>query len=192
MDIDEEVLYKLTLCAYVIRASIPVQTPISPATLKALQAVTTSSAKTGIEGSHPPPGSSYSDVCRYHGIEGNSYPLPNDADEVNRLDDLHYVYRAILGDNIIAPITRTPTDILDVGTGSGRWPIEVADRFPDAHVTGIDISPVNPIYEIPENCYFIVEDLTDGLTFNTGSLDLVHSRYMTLEYELMEELLWRG
>jgi SAM-dependent methyltransferase len=103
------------------------------------------------------------------------------------------VYRKILGDNIVAPITRKPTDILDVGTGSGRWPIEVADRFPDCHVTGMDISPVNPIYEIPENCYFIVDDLTNGLMFNTGSMDLVHSRYFPLLLIwLMEGLSWPG
>jgi SAM-dependent methyltransferase len=163
-------------------------------TSKALQVVIINSVKTAIEGSPTRLlGCAYSDACRYHGIEGNSYPLPNDEDEVSRLDDLHFVYRVILGDNIVAPITRTPTDILDVGTGSGRWPIEVADRFPDCHVTGMDISPVNPIYEIPENCYFIVEDLTNGLLFNTGSMDLVHSRYFPLLLVwLIEELSWRG
>jgi hypothetical protein len=31
-------------------------------------------------------------IGRYHGIEGNRYPLPNDYEEVLRLDKLHYMF----------------------------------------------------------------------------------------------------
>ena len=64
---------------------------------------------------------------------------------------------------------------MDVGTGSGRWVIEVADQLSTARVCGIDISPVQPI-DVPVNAEFIVMDLTDGLDFSDGSTDLVHSR----------------
>jgi hypothetical protein len=40
----------------------------------------------------------------------------------------------------------------------------------------MDLSPANPSYEVPDNCEFIVGDLTEGLDFDDGSLDLVHSR----------------
>jgi ubiquinone/menaquinone biosynthesis C-methylase UbiE len=63
-----------------------------------------------------------------------------------------------------------------VGTGSGRWAIKVADQYEDANVVGIDLSPISPSYEVPDNCEFIVADLTEGLDFDEGSLDLVHSR----------------
>ena len=115
-------------------------------------------------------------IISYHGIEGNKYPLPNDEEEVRRLDDLHLMYRCHLGRNILAPIGANPTTIIDLGTGSGLWPIEVATRYPDCAVTGVDLSPVNPLYEIPENCDFIVADVNDGLTWPDGSIDLVHSR----------------
>ena len=114
---------------------------------------------------------------RYHGIDGNRYPLPNDTEEVIRLDKLHYMFRCINRRNVLAPISPNATGILDVGTGSGRWVVEVAQEYPKAIVTGMDLSPANPLYEITENVDFIVGDLTEGLQFDDGSLDLVHSRY---------------
>jgi SAM-dependent methyltransferase len=87
------------------------------------------------------------------------------------------MYLCHLGKNILAPIVKNPTLIIDLGTGSGRWPIEVAAAFDDkTRVIGIDLSPVSPSYEIPENCEFQVSDFNDGLEFDTGSVDLVHSR----------------
>ena len=65
---------------------------------------------------------------------------------------------------------------MDVGTGSGRWAIEVGEQFPNARVRGIDLSPIK-LTCLPKNVSFIVMDLTKGLDFDTGSIDLVHSRY---------------
>ena len=109
-------------------------------------------------------------------MDTSRYPLPNDNEEIIRLDKLHYLFRCILRRNIVAPINPNLTAILDVGTGSGRWVVEVADQFPEAKVIGMDLSPANPLYELSENCEFIVGDATEGLQFDDNSLDLVHSR----------------
>jgi len=65
--------------------------------------------------------------------------------------------------------------VVDIGTGSGAWVIEVADQYPSAMVYGIDLSPIQPTL-VPGNAEFIVTDLVNGLEFNTGSTDLVNSR----------------
>jgi len=62
--------------------------------------------------------------------------------------------------------------IADLGTGSGLYAVEVADEYPSCRVVGVDISPVQPTW-VPSNCEFLV----DGLPFDTGSVDMTHSRY---------------
>jgi len=114
-------------------------------------------------------------LVRFHGIKKSSYPLPNDEEEHKRLDNLQLACRELLGGNVFAPISPTPTNILDVGTGSGAWCVEVAKQFPMASVSGLDLSPIHR-NDAPENCHFVVGDLNDGLEFKTGSMDFVHSR----------------
>jgi hypothetical protein len=53
--------------------------------------------------------------------------------------------------------------------------MEVAYQFESAHVIGVDLSPIQPT-DVPENCEFRVGDLTEGLDFDDGSVDLLHSR----------------
>ena len=65
---------------------------------------------------------------------------------------------------------------MDVGCGSGKWCVEVANEFPSARVKGIDLSPILP-RSAPLNVDFIVADLNNGLNLDDGSQDLVHSRY---------------
>jgi len=119
----------------------------------------------------------------------NPYPLPNDELEKERLDALQTCFYLLFGTNVVAPIIKNPTEIgnlaslcmvliasVDIGTGSGRWVVEVADDYPTAHVVGIDLSPIQPT-EVPTNAEFILMDLTGGLEFETGSVDLLQSRY---------------
>lgn len=44
----------------------------------------------------------------------------------------------------LAPLDAKPHRILDVGTGTGIWAIEMADRYPSAEIIGTDLSPTQP------------------------------------------------
>jgi cyclopropane fatty-acyl-phospholipid synthase-like methyltransferase len=59
-----------------------------------------------------------------------------------------------------API-ENPKRILDVGTGTGIWAVEMAEKFPNAKVLGIDLSPIQPEW-VPPNCRFIVDDAEES------------------------------
>ncbi len=44
-----------------------------------------------------------------------------------------------------APLDK-PERILDIGTGTGIWAIEMGDEFPDASVIGTDLSATQPTW----------------------------------------------
>jgi len=74
-----------------------------------------------------------------------------------------------------API-EAPSAVLDIGTGTGIWAIDVADAYPAAEVVGTDLSPIQPPY-VPPNLSFEIEDADEDWTFKP-KFDLVHSRVL--------------
>lgn len=97
-----------------------------------------------------------------------TYPLPLDEDEVKRFELHHRMMQFIFsGKNYVGPVKQalqfgqkrrsesilylgtfdTYVDlcaVLDLGTGSGQWAIDMADEFPSAEVLGLDICPIQP------------------------------------------------
>ncbi|XDG08187.1 hypothetical protein ABKA04_007802 [Annulohypoxylon sp. FPYF3050] len=102
-------------------------------------------------------------------------PIPNDETEQNREDMKHVaILELTRGKNFFAPIGDHPQKIIDLGTGTGTWAIEVADLFPGAEVVGCDLSPIQPFW-VPGNVRFIIDDIEDEWAHGDG-WDLVHIR----------------
>jgi SAM-dependent methyltransferase len=129
---------------------------------------------------------------RYHKYKDGAYLFPNDEDENSRLNTQHIILNELHGRLFFAPLDPDTTrHVLDVGTGTGIWPIELADRnvLPKAKITGIDLSPVQPI-DIPENVLFEVQDASESDWIRPfGSLDYVHVRFMAGALESYEDFI---
>ncbi|KAG9024275.1 hypothetical protein FS837_005435 [Tulasnella sp. UAMH 9824] len=70
--------------------------------------------------------------------------------------------------------------ILDIGTGSGAWCIDMAKAFPDVDVVGMDLVPVKASSAPPSNCRFDVGNADTDLVkmYAAESFDLIHVRSM--------------
>lgn len=77
----------------------------------------------------------------------------------------------------LAPIPPTPQRILECGTGTGIWAMEMGDRYPSAEIVGVDITATAPAH-VPPNVRFEIDDLEDVWTWS-APFEYVHSRYMT-------------
>lgn len=73
-----------------------------------------------------------------------------------------------------APIDN-PRNVLDIGTGTGIWAQEFAEQYPDALVTGTDLSLIQPYPRTP-NCQFILENSETADWIYQEPYDYVHLR----------------
>lgn len=90
------------------------------------------------------------------------------------LDMHHEVIRNLLDGALYRAPVQNPRHILDVGTGTGIWAIDVADKHPAAAVLGTDLSPIQPHW-LPANCTFEIADAAAPWAF-AQQFDLVHVR----------------
>ncbi|KAM5343820.1 hypothetical protein ACJ41O_012357 [Fusarium nematophilum] len=126
----------------------------------------------------------YENGRRYHAYREGQYVLPNDDQEQQRLDLQHHIWRLLLGGHLYTAPLPDPTEenalrILDLGTGTGIWAIEMADEFPHARVSGVDLSPIQPEW-VPGNCSFHVDDYEDEWTYRDHErFDYIHGRALS-------------
>ncbi|KAF3007728.1 hypothetical protein E8E13_009786 [Curvularia kusanoi] len=118
----------------------------------------------------------YRNGRRYHAYKEGSYWGPNDEEQADQLDIFHHISLLVLdGELHLAPIPENPMRVLDLGTGTGIWAIDFADKHPSAEVLGTDLSPTQPSL-IPPNLRFEVDDFTEPWVFRKSSFDFIHAR----------------
>ncbi|KAK1509828.1 methyltransferase domain-containing protein [Colletotrichum tamarilloi] len=95
-----------------------------------------------------------------------------------RLDYNHELVLKFLKYNLfLAPIdVRKMQRVLDIGTGTGIWAIEMGDTFPNALIIGNDLSPVQPRL-VPSNVRFEIDDVESDWV-HEKHFDFIFSRYM--------------
>jgi len=72
---------------------------------------------------------------------------PCDEQEMDRMDIFHKFFQVARHEVLhTAPFTPNYDGprILDIGTGTGIWAIDMADKYPNAEVLGIDLSLIQP------------------------------------------------
>jgi len=117
----------------------------------------------------------------YHAYKDGMYLGPNDDPEQERLELQHTLciltfdclYLCPAGKDLKYPIDR----VLDLGTGTGCWALELAAEFPEAHITGVDLSPIQPPY-VPPNVDFHVDDVEDPWTYS-AKFNFIYARFLT-------------
>ncbi|KJZ75928.1 hypothetical protein HIM_04752 [Hirsutella minnesotensis 3608] len=122
----------------------------------------------------------YENGRRYHRFREGTYNFPNDDVEQEREDMKHAMVKLLCSQKLhFAPIGDYPQEVLDIGTGTGIWAIEMGDQFPSAHVLGIDLSPIQPDW-LPPNVRFLVDDVESPWLYPRNHFDYVHSRHTVM------------
>ena len=66
--------------------------------------------------------------------------------ELDRLDLNHHIMMLLCDNHLhLAPLVE-PERVLDIGTGTGIWAIQMGDRYPKCTIIGTDLSPIQPLW----------------------------------------------
>ncbi|KAF7559365.1 hypothetical protein G7046_g4801 [Stylonectria norvegica] len=129
---------------------------------------------------------------RYHRFREGTYNFPNDDVEQEREDMKHAMVKLLCSQNLhFAPLGNYPQEMLDIGTGTGIWAIEMGDQYSSANVLGVDLSPIQPDW-LPPNVRFMVDDVESPWLYPRNHFDYIHSRHTVMAIKDWPRLLRRS
>ncbi|KAI9668987.1 MAG: hypothetical protein M1829_005215 [Trizodia sp. TS-e1964] len=112
----------------------------------------------------------------YHGYHKGMYMYPCDEEEKDRMDIGHKFFQVARRNSLhSAQIHVRNAKILDIGTGTGIWAIDMADKYLESTVIGLDLSLIQP-EKIPPNLRFRILNFEDHWNFGFDAWDLLHFR----------------
>ncbi|TVY80614.1 Secondary metabolism regulator, partial [Lachnellula suecica] len=125
---------------------------------------------------------------RYHRFREGAYNFPNDDSEQEREDMKHAMMVNLCQTLHFAPIGPNPQNILDMGTGTGIWAIEMGEQYPGAKVLGVDLSPIQPEW-VPGNVKFMVDDVESPWLRPVDHFDYIHGRHTVMAIKNWPKLM---
>ncbi|RUO95799.1 hypothetical protein BC936DRAFT_143198, partial [Jimgerdemannia flammicorona] len=123
---------------------------------------------------------------KFANVPGLKYMLPLDDKEFLRQADEHKLLKHLFNGIYKAPIAKhldRGIAVLDVGCGCGSWILEMAQQYPRSSFTGIDVAPIFPRTEVPQNVGFRTHNLiadNKQLPYPDATFDFVFMRNMSL------------
>ena len=120
----------------------------------------------------------YCENGRFYQDYRSGHPFPHDEMSQENELVLHSMVLFLLEDKLIAAPTNPENfrNVLDIATGMGLWAEDIADRYPDCQVVGVDLAPhensVRPNYK------FLCFDVINEWVFDNPNLrfDFIHIR----------------
>jgi ubiquinone/menaquinone biosynthesis C-methylase UbiE len=118
------------------------------------------------------------------------YHFPNDATEIERLEFQHIMIHHAIGEKLYyAPLPPKPRHILDIGTGTGTWAMEMGDLFPDTVIEATDLSPIQPT-AVSDNVHFLIDDAEQAdWGVSPDYYDYIHMRVMLGCFKSMKSVI---
>ncbi|OCL14534.1 S-adenosyl-L-methionine-dependent methyltransferase, partial [Glonium stellatum] len=88
----------------------------------------------------------------------------------------HTMVVTVMGDRLHFAPLENPQNMIDLGTGTGIWAIEMGEQYPSATVLGIDLSLIQPTW-VPPNVKFMVDDAESPWLHPRNHFDMVDGRH---------------
>ncbi|KAK3348396.1 S-adenosyl-L-methionine-dependent methyltransferase [Neurospora tetraspora] len=117
----------------------------------------------------------------YHSdsVTDGEYWGPNDDKQNEVLDIFHHAMTICLDGRLYdAPLPKNPENAIDLGTGTGLWAIDFANKFPNCNVMGTDISLIQPSW-VPPNLRFEIDDYNKDWAYKSDFFDFLHLRWIS-------------
>ncbi len=97
-----------------------------------------------------------------------------------RLNFQHYALFHAIGNHYTAPLRFPIRSMLDVGTGTGIWAVEMANLCPTSLVMGVDLDTFLFKPDPPDNCLLRAGNVLTSLPFPDQMFDYTHQRLLVL------------